>query len=240
MLKVTPDEVGGFRVIGTIGEGAYGRVLLAGRVGVRTPVALKQLAPALAEDRLFLERFRQEARIMAELQDPNVKVEGVIDDESGIYVVMEFIDGSSLKQLLAAGGRLTGEQACGVLKDVLIGLGRAHALRLVHRDIKPANILVDKKGRVRLSDFGLAIRVPVSGATGVTVASAATPMYMSPEQVRGDHLDPRADIYACGALLFELLTGRPPFRAGSTDELLRMHLQAPVPDAHRSRPSVPA
>ncbi|MGI8608338.1 MAG: serine/threonine-protein kinase, partial [Candidatus Dormibacteria bacterium] len=224
-------NVGRFQVLAEIGHGASGRVFLGRQPDLDRAVAIKQLAPALAENQAFLGRFREEAQVMSRLAHPNcVKVYDYVETEDGAFLICEYIDGSSLRDVVNQAKRLSPEQSLGVLKGALSGLGYAHGLGLVHRDVKPENILADRAGTSKLADFGLAVF-----GSGVAEEGeiAGTPVYMSPEQARRDPLDHRSDIYSCGVVLFEFLSGRRPYEAPSSVALMSMHVQGPVPDPRK-------
>jgi cell division septation protein DedD len=232
-----PELAGKYDVRGTLGSGASGTVYLGVQVDLDRPVAIKELSPALAGDPTFLERFREEARVMAQLDNPNcVKVYELIETEGRAFLVSEYVDGATLRKVVEQAGRLTPEQSLGVLKGALYGLGYAHALGLVHRDVKPDNLIADREGVSKLADFGQAVFLAGPGAAGGM--AAGTPAYMSPEQVMGANVDYRTDIYSCGAMLHELLTGRPPFTADSPMAMMRMHVTDPAPDPRAYRPDL--
>jgi uncharacterized protein YegL len=229
---------GKYRLLGTIGTGATGTVYLCEDVGLGRQVAVKELAPALISEPGFLPRFRQEAQLMARLQSPNcVQVFDFFEQDGRPFLVMEYVPGATLRAVLGSAGRLSPEQALGVLRSGISGLGFAHAAGVVHRDLKPENVLVDAQGVSKLSDFGQALVATPDEAGGAT--AQGTPAYMSPEQVRGGPVDYRADIYSAGVVLFELLTGSLPFAAAHPAAVMRMHLEAPVPDPRSVNPSLP-
>ncbi|HEV3232212.1 MAG TPA: serine/threonine-protein kinase [Candidatus Dormibacteraeota bacterium] len=233
-----PGILDRFQIEGVLGQGASGTVYLALQPELGRRVALKELSPALVQDPTFLERFREEARIMARLDNPNcVRVFAFYEEPGRAVLVSEYIEGASLRRVVAQAGRLTPEQSLGVVKGALTGLGQAHALGLVHRDIKPENVLADREGVSKLADFGQAVFAAGPGAAGGI--SAGTPAYMSPEAVMGGVLDFRTDIYSCGAMLFDLLTGRPPFVADNPLAQMRMHVTDPVPDPRAYNPDLP-
>ncbi|HEV3234202.1 MAG TPA: serine/threonine-protein kinase [Candidatus Dormibacteraeota bacterium] len=235
---MTPSP-GKYQFTGVIGTGASGTVHMAYHHDLGRYVAIKELSPSLAQQPGFLERFRAEAQIMAQLESPNcVKVYEFYEADGRAFLVEELIEGSSLRKVVNHAGTLNAEQSMGVLKGALSGLGYAHALGLVHRDVKPENILVDTAGVSKLADFGQAVFTGIGpGAAGGI--SPGTPAYMSPEAVRGAPLDARSDVYSAGAMVFELLTGRPPFVADSPLATMRMQMEAPIPDPRELNPSIP-
>ncbi|MDQ6748683.1 MAG: serine/threonine protein kinase, partial [Candidatus Dormibacteraeota bacterium] len=230
-------QVGKYEVRGTLGAGAYGTVYLGWQEDLQRPVAIKELGRQLVADPAFLEGFREEARIMALLDHPNcVKVFDFIETGDRAFLVSEFVDGASLRQVVLDTGPLSPQQALGVLKGSLQGLGHAHHLGLVHRDVKPENILADRAGTSKLADFGQAYFGAGPGAAGALTGS---PPYMSPEQARGGICDARSDLYSAGAILFEFLTGRPPFMADNPMAIMRAHVSEPVPDPRKVNKKLP-
>ena len=212
-----------------LGRGATGVVYLGRDVRDGSLAAVKLLDPALARDPAFRIRFAREAETMARLADTHcvaVYEHGI--DSDAAWIAMEYVDGATLRAVLAQAGPLTPAQACGVMLGALAGLGHAHALGLVHRDIKPENVLVDRNGNSKLADFGL---VADHRADAAWRPIEGTPAYMSPELVRGRRLDGRSDLYAAGCVLHELLTGRPPYTAETPIALMHAHVEAPLPDA---------
>jgi eukaryotic-like serine/threonine-protein kinase len=223
---------GRYQLIEPLASGAMGSVWRGERVGLGRAVAIKMMHEALPDALASRERFEREAKLMAKLEHPNcvsVTDFGVHDDKP--YLVMELVRGTSLLDLITREGHFAPARAAEIMRQVLAGLAHAHELGIVHRDIKPANLMVgDKTGVgevVRILDFGLA---RADGQTKLTTGIVVgTPNYMAPEQCRGDKLDGRCDLYACGVILFELLTGRKPFVADDPIAVVRMHLQTPPP-----------
>jgi hypothetical protein len=219
--------IGGYELESELGQGATGTVYVARPAGSGEPVALKVLSPALANDPAFRTRFRREAEIMKRLADPHCV--GVYDygDDDPPWIAMEYVHGATLRAVLDRADKLTPAQACGVMLGALAGLGRAHDLGVVHRDVKPENVLVDAHGESKLADFGLvADRLEVNDWRAIE----GSPAYMSPEQVRGGPLDARSDLYACGAVLYELLTGHATYSAESPIAMLHAQVDAPTPN----------
>jgi serine/threonine-protein kinase len=232
-----PERVSKYRILGTLGAGATGVVYLARDDELQRDVALKALAARLVGEPGFLERFRAEAEIMARLNHPNcVRVFDYLEDDGTPYIVSELVDGATLRAILEVSGRLSPEQSLGVTRGALTGLAYAHLQGLVHRDIKPENLLADRDGVSKLADFGQAYFVAETspehhGSTG-------TAAYMSPEQVRGEQGDERSDVYAAGALMFEFMSGRPPFIALSRIAVMKMHLEREPPELSRVNPHI--
>lgn len=210
-----------------------GIVYRAVRLNLDRPVAIKVMHASLRDEMKGKERFEREAKVMAKLEHPHCV--SIID--SGLhgnkpFVVMELVRGRSLYELLVEQGRFEISRAIEIMGQVLSGLAHAHDQGIIHRDIKPGNIMVTPKAplgvHVRILDFGLA-RMLASSASLSDGVAVGTPSYMSPEQCRGDELDGRVDIYACGVVLFEMLTGQKPFRADEPIEIIKKHLKEPPP-----------
>lgn len=223
---------GRYRITSLQGRGGMGEVYRADDMTLGQTVALKFLPPALAADSARVQRLFDEVRITRQISHPNVcRVYDVHtipappgsapDEPATVFLAMEFIDGEELGSLLRRIGRLPGDKALEVARQLCAGLAAAHEQGVVHRDLKPSNIMIDGRGRARLTDFGIA------GALSDIVASgdfrAGTPTYMSPEQLNGSDLSLRSDIYALGLVLYELFTGKPVFRAKSLAELKGLH-----------------
>jgi hypothetical protein len=235
----------GHRIEGLAGKGGMGVVYRATHIALDHVVALKVISPALAEDERFRRRFGEESRIAVSIRHPNVVAIHHAGEEGGLlFVTMDLIDGTDLRGLLHVHGRMDPEHAAAVVTEVAAALDAAHAKGLVHRDIKPGNILIEGEGpgeRVFLTDFGLARLVEASTGVTATGAFVGTLDYVAPEQIRGERVDARADVYALGCVLFELLTGNPPF-AARDDKVAKMfaHLQEEPPRVRLTRPELPA
>ena len=207
---------GRYRLIELLGRGGMGEVWLAHDTEIDRVVALKMLLPHYAQDRTFKQRFRREARAAARLDDPHVvPIYDVGELDGRLYVTMRLINGRSLENLLHD-GPLKPERAVGIVEDVAAALDAAHRVGLVHRDIKPSNILIADNDFTYLIDFGIARAADETRLTDTGVAPGTT-SYMAPERFdeRPDEEDARVDIYALACLLYESVTGRPPF-AGSS------------------------
>jgi YVTN family beta-propeller protein len=211
-------------------------------------VALKVISPALAQDERFRRRFAEESRIAVSIRHPNVVAIHHAGEEDGLlFVTMDLIDGTDLRVLMHQEGRMSPDRAATVITEVAAALDAAHARGLVHRDIKPGNILIEgvpedggPVDRVFLTDFGLARLVEATTGVTATGAFVGTLDYVAPEQIRGERVDARADVYALGCVLFELLTGNPPF-AARDDKVAKMyaHLQEEPPRLRVLRPELP-
>jgi serine/threonine-protein kinase len=204
---------GRYRLRAPIGAGASGRVYVADDVRLRRRVAVKVLHTALADDSGFLRRFRAEAQLAASLHHPNVMAVYDWGEDDVPFMVLELLEGGSLRSMLDRDHRLTPSQAAHVGRQVAAALEYAHVRGLVHRDIKPANLLFDEHGIVRVGDFGLARALAEASWTEPAGALLGTARYASPEQAAGSPLDARADLYALALVLVESVTGRVPFAA---------------------------
>lgn len=232
-----------------LGRGGMAEVLEGHDLRLGRRVAVKILRPDLARDPAFQARFRREAQSAASLNHPNIVAvydtgEDILGDENNSsvvpYIVMEYVDGQTLRQLLSSGRRLLPERALEITAGVLAALDYSHRHGIVHRDIKPANVMMTRTGDVKVMDFGIARALADASAT-MTAASAVmgTAQYLSPEQARGEVVDARSDLYSTGCLLYELLTGRPPFTGDSPVSVAYQHVsEQPVPPSQVD-PAVP-
>ena len=224
---------GRYQVAEPLAEGAMGSVWRGERVKLGRQVAIKIMHEQLPDELASRERFEREAKLMARLDHPNCV--SVIDfgiHEGMPFLVMELVKGTSLQQLMDREKRFDPARAVEILKQVLSGLAHAHELGIVHRDIKPANLMVGERTgiglQVRILDFGLARFTDASTKLTMGIV-VGTPNYMAPEQCKGGQLDGRSDLYACGVILFELLTGRKPFVSDDPYQIVRKHLTEPPP-----------
>jgi serine/threonine-protein kinase len=224
-----------YRILQRLALGSMGAVYAAERIHLKRRVAVKFLHTRIAGDPQFTRRFEREALAMSQLSHPHcvsVIDFGVADAP---YIVMDLAEGRTLQEILRE-GRLDPPRAVHICRQVLSGLDHAHQRGIVHRDVKPSNVIITEYAcfgdHARLLDFGLAaLQVPDPSGRELTRTRVVvgTPSYMSPEQSRGERVDPRADVYGAGVLLFQMLTGRRPFEADDTMKMLEMHRQAPVP-----------
>ena len=216
--------VPGYTAVRALGSGGFGDVVLARHDASGTLVAIKYLRQELLDDLEFAGLFRAEAAVLASLEDPNVvRLYEYAESPAGAAIVMELIDGVSLREILSRQGKTTAEAALVVLQGSLLGLAAAHARGVVHRDYKPENVLVDGQGVSKLTDFGIAARA------GDRAAAIGTLAYAPPEQFTGGPASPAGDVYAATATFFECLAGHPPFTGQTTEALLAQHRSAPVP-----------
>jgi tRNA A-37 threonylcarbamoyl transferase component Bud32 len=235
-----------YRLTRKVGEGAMGQVYLARHTFMDKNVAVKVLHPQMLAHDEVVERFQREAKAAAHIEHPNVCAATDFGryGEGGLFLVMEWLDGRSLEAVIIEDGPLPAQRAIHIAIQAAEGVQRAHELQIVHRDLKPANImLVTRDGDpdfVKVTDFGVA-RVPIGNTSKLTQAGTTygTPSYMSPEQAMGDEIDARADIYALGVMLFEMLSGRLPFEGSSIAHILSMHVTEPAPHVIEFAPDVP-
>lgn len=220
---------GRYRVGARIASGGMSTVYRGIDTRLDRPVALKVMDPRYAGDREFLTRFQREARAIARLKDPGlVAIYDQGADARYSYLVMELIEGGTLRELLRERGPMPPHAMVAVLRPVLSGLGVAHRAGLVHRDIKPENVLISDDGEVKLVDFGLVRAIADAGITSTSVI-LGTAAYLSPEQVAGKETGPRSDVYSAGVMAFELLTGQTPFRGDSALAVANQRLDQDVP-----------
>src|SRR6201997_2750088 len=220
---------GRYRIIALLGKGGMGEVYRADDLTLGQAVALKFLPDTAASDQALLERFRNEVRIARRISHPNVcRVYDVGDVDGQTFFTMEYVDGEDLASLLRRIGRLPQDKAVEIARQVCAGLAAAHAKGVLHRDLKPANIMLDGRGQVVITDFGLAgVADDIRGAE----VRSGTPAYMSPEQLAGKEVSTRSDIYALGLVLYEIFTGKRAFSEKSATALRRPDDRTP------SRPS---
>jgi len=229
-------EIGGCRIQQMLGQGGMGVVYKAHHIGLDRTVVVKFLSAQAVAIPGLVEGFLREAQAAAKLEHPRtVQVYDRGSMGNLHYIIMQFVDGETLEEKIERDGPLSPLKAVSVLKAALEGLAEAHKFGIVHRDIKPSNILLGKDGSIRLSDFGLAVKVQ-PGSTGAEQGVTGTPHYMSPEQVWGAAVDGRCDIYSMGATFFHMLAGHPPFHAETARDLMAMHVNEATPDIRTINP----
>ncbi len=234
-------ELAGYRIEGVIGRGGMSVVYLAEHARLERNVALKVLSPELSGSQRFRDRFLRESKLAASIDHPNIVPIYDADEAEGVlYIAMRYVEGSDLKQAIRGEGRLEPQRVSAILDQVASALDAAHARGLVHRDVKPANVLLTHDDHVYVSDFGLTKRaVSVSGLTE-TGQFVGTIDYVAPEQIKGDPVDHRADVYSLGCLLFESLTGHAPYPRDIEVGVLWAHVETPPPSLSEERPDLPA
>ncbi len=234
------ERFGHYSIVSELGRGGMGVVYRAHEESLNRFVALKVLGKHLSDDESFVERFKREAQSAAALNHPNIVQIYAIDEFEGQhYFAMEFVKGISIQQMIKAQGPLDPVAAGRLILQVCSGLGAAHGHGIVHRDIKPANLMVDERGLVKITDFGLALLA--AGTTRLTATGMfmGTPGYLSPEQCLDGDIDQRTDIYSLGVTLYEMLTGITPLSADSPLALLRQIIDVEPKDVRELRPEVP-
>ncbi len=241
-----PRLLGGrYELEGVVGRGGMAEVYRARDIRLDRIVAIKTLRADLARDQIFQARFRREAQSAASLNHPSIVAvyDTGEDMATGVpvpYIVMEYVDGRTVRDLLQEGHRLLPERTLEIIDGVLRALDYSHQAGIVHRDIKPGNVMVTRNGDVKVMDFGIARAMSDAQATMTQTAQViGTAQYLSPEQARGERVDSRSDLYSTGCLLYELLTGRPPFTGDSPVAIAYQHVREnPVPPS-RVDPDVP-
>lgn len=221
---------GHYKIVEVLGKGGMGVVYKARDTKLERDVAIKVLSESVLKKPNAIDKFKKEAKHHAQLVHANiVTVYGFIEEGKTLGIVMEYVDGESLDKTIYRHGRLRFGDALFVVKQILKGLGHAHAKGYVHRDIKPSNIIVNSEGIAKIMDFGISVSLE-DESNRKTGAKAGTSYYMSPEQVRGRVVNNKSDIYCLGTTLYEMLTGEPPFYYEAEDDVMRAHIEEnPVP-----------
>ncbi|MBW8825079.1 MAG: Stk1 family PASTA domain-containing Ser/Thr kinase [Acidobacteria bacterium] len=237
-----PEVYGGrYEIERRLARGGMADVYLARDTLLDRPVALKVLFPEFATDHSFVERFRREAQAAANLNHPNiVAVYDWGEEGSTYFIVMEYIDGRSLSQIVRDEGPLEPTRAAEITQSIAGALGFAHRNGVIHRDVKPGNVLLAPQGQVKVTDFGIARAVSASENLTQTGTVMGTATYFSPEQARGEPVDPRSDVYSLGIVLYELLVGAPPFTGDSPVSVAYKHVSEQAELPRRRNPRIPA
>src|SRR5712691_1115113 len=231
-----------YTIEGEIGRGGMGVVYSARDLKLNRRVAIKLLPPDLAFRDEIRTRFLREAQTAARLSHPHIVPIHTVGDEGGlVYFVMGFVDGESVGARLRRRGRLPAEEVRRIMKETADALGLAHAMGIIHRDVKPDNILLEgTRGRVMVTDFGIAKALSDAGTLTGTGVAIGTPSYMSPEQAAGEReIDVRSDLYSLGVVAYEMLIGELPFSAPTVPGILMKHISEPTPDILERRPDAP-
>ena len=230
-------SLAGYRIEGIAGRGGMGVVYRARDPGLDRVVALKVIAPELAENQAFRRRFTSESKTAASLDHPNVvPIYGAGEQDGALFIVMRFVEGGDLRGEIEAEGALPVDRVVGIVVQIAAALDAAHEAGLVHRDVKPANMLITPSGHAYLTDFGLSKRLLTDNDETQTGQLLGTLNYVAPEQIRGGQLDHRTDIYALGCVLFHALTGRVPYPAEGHEAKLWAHVSEPPPLVSSLRP----
>src|SRR3954469_16862225 len=241
MADEQTDVYGGrYELHRRIARGGMADVFLARDSLLDRPVALKVLFPEFATDRAFVERFRREAQAAANLSHPNIVSVYDWGEEGGTYfIVMEYVEGRSLAQILRDEGPLLPDRAADVTIDIASALGFAHRHGVIHRDVKPGNVLISPSGQVKVTEFGIARAVTTQENLTQTGTVMGTATYFSPEQARGEQVDPRSDVYSLGVVLYEMLTGKPPFTGENPVSVAYKHVQETPEPPRQRNPAIP-
>lgn len=240
MASLVSQRLGKYEIQSEIGRGGMAVVYRGYDPDLRRSVAIKVLASQLATDPDFVQRFRFEAITAANLRHPNIVTIHDVGSQGDIhYFVMEYLPGITLDEWLRQVGSLPLAQAVQIASQIGAALAYAHEQGIIHRDVKPANIMIDSKGHITLMDFGLVRAVEGSSLTRTGVV-VGTPEYMAPEQVLGEALDARSDIYSFGIVIYRLLTGKVPFAQSTPFAVMYAHIQQPPPPLRQLRPDLPA
>ena len=228
-----------YEIIKTIGEGGMANVYLANDTILDRKVAIKVLRGDLSNDEKFIRRFKREALSVSNLSHPNiVEVYDVGEEDGNYYIVMEYIEGKTLKQLLQKRGVLTLNEVIDIMTQLTDGLAHAHEAYIIHRDIKPQNIMIEDNGLVKITDFGIAMALNSTQLTQTNSVMGSV-HYLPPEQANGKGSTVKSDIYSLGILMYELLTGSVPFKEDTAVEIALKHMKEKIPSIRKQNPTIP-
>ena len=228
-----------YQIIKTLGEGGMANVYLAHDTILDRNVAVKVLRGDLANDEKFVRRFQREALSASSLSHPNiVEMYDVGEDDGQYYIVMEYVDGMTLKQVLKKRGHLSVTEVVDIMLQVTDGMAHAHDAYIIHRDIKPQNIMILSNGMIKITDFGVATALNSTQLTQ-TNSVMGTVHYLPPEQANGKGSTIRSDIYSMGIMMYELLTGLVPYKGDNAVEIALKHLKEPLPSVRKFNSSIP-
>lgn len=228
-----------YKIIRSIGEGGMANVYLAYDTILEREVAVKILRGDLADDEKFVRRFQREANAASSLKHPNiVEMYDVGEDDGKYFIVMEYINGKTLKNLIKKRGALTLEEVMDIMLQLTSAVACAHDSYIIHRDIKPQNILILEDGRVKITDFGIAMALKNNELTQ-TDSVMGSVHYLPPEQANGNGSTTKSDIYSTGILFYELLTGKVPFKGDNAVEIALKHMKEPIPSVRKNNPEIP-
>lgn len=235
-------KLGDYQILRRLGRGGMADVYLAEQLSLRRQIAFKVLKSSLANDEAYVRRFHYEAQAAASLVHANIVQIHEVGRLDGVhFIAQEYVPGQNLKEWLARHGTADAVTAVHIMRQVIAALHRASRQGIIHRDIKPENIMLSKTGEVKVADFGLARVVSQGDNLGLTQIGVAmgTPLYMSPEQVEGQPVDPRSDLYSFGITCYEMLAGHPPFQGDTPLSVAVQHLKATPESLHEIRPDLP-
>jgi serine/threonine protein kinase len=227
-----------YEILEAAGKGGMGEVYRVQDRQVDEEMALKLLLPAIASDAGTIGRFKNELKLARKIAHRNVCRMYDLNEEDGTpFITMEYVAGEDLKSLIKKERRLPEETAVDIIRQVAEGLAEAHKAGVIHRDLKPQNLMIDEKGRAKILDFGIARSIDAKGVTR-TGMMIGTPDYISPEQAEGEEADSRSDIYSLGAILYEMVTGRVPFRGDTALSVALKHKTQIPEDPHKLNPEI--
>ncbi|MHC4873800.1 MAG: protein kinase domain-containing protein [Planctomycetota bacterium] len=237
---LTGSEIAGCSVLEKLGQGAMGTVYLAEQINLQRKVALKILDPKFSRDLVYIERFEREAQASARLINFNVvQVYDFGRENELYYIISEFVDGSTVQDLIEELGTVPSEHAAELILQSARGMAAAQEAGIVHRDIKPENLMITRDGVVKIADFGLAKVVKDDASVTQSGMIVGTPFYMSPEQAKGETLDVRSDLYSLGVTYFHMVTGQIPFDGDSIISVLLQHISGERPNPSDINPAIP-